>query len=86
MVTQKEITTPAGYLPVAVYWSGGSLAPPESGIQVDPPPYLYAVAVSMAVRLTAVSVPFAQIPAAYQSCLASGVHVAEHPMCWKRPN
>ena len=69
---QIDGRTPAGWLAMAVFWSGGSLAPPECD-PVPPPEHLTATGVAAALLLAAAQAPPLEIDAVLQGFL-SKVH------------
>lgn len=69
--------TPAGWAAMAVFWSGGSIAPPDNP-PVAPAPDLTAKAVVGAVLLAAAEGGEAtQIQARYQTLLAQAIDIAQ---------
>jgi hypothetical protein len=67
---------PAGWAAVGAFWSGGSMAPPESTQPVPPGPHLTAKAVTSAVSLAAVRTAPDKAAAKFQDFLARGVDIA----------
>lgn len=67
---QIDGRTPAGWLAMAVFWSGGSVAPPERD-PVPPPEHLTATAVTAALLLAAAQAPPLEIDAVLRGFLAN---------------
>jgi hypothetical protein len=76
--------TPAGCAALAVFWSGGSLAPPDLPA-VPPADHLTAHGVSCGVMLAAVQNEPQKAPERYQRFFALGLAVAEGQDRWSEP-
>lgn len=76
--------TPEAWAAVAVFWSGGSIAPPGQPV-VPPADHLTGVAVSGAVVLASVRVKPAQAPARLLLFLASAKDIANGGAGWIKP-
>lgn len=77
-----ELTTPAGCAAAAVFFSGGSLAPPE--VKPMPPgEWLTAQAVTGAIMLAPVLREPEKAPEKYRKFLALGIEVARGTSKWK---
>ena len=70
-----EFATPAAYAALAVYWSGGSLAPPDAPVVVPPGDALTGTAAAAAALLAAAREP-AAVKAHYQTLLRQAVDIA----------
>jgi len=70
-----EFTTPAGLAALAVFWSGGSIAPPEIQ-EVPPAPHLCAQAVANSIILAAVRSEPQHASEKYKQFLQIGAAVA----------
>lgn len=70
-----EFSTPAAYAALAAYWSGGSLAPPESPVVVPPGDMLTGTAAAAAVLLSAAREP-AAVKLHYKNALEQAVDIA----------
>lgn len=77
-----EFKTPAGCAAVAVFWSGGSLGPPNVPV-IPPGEYLTAHGVAGAVMLAAVQSEPEKAPEKYRKFLAQGIEVANGVNRWK---
>jgi uncharacterized protein DUF6931 len=67
---EAELSTPAGCVAVAVFFSGGSIAPPQQP-EVFPPPHLTAKIAAGGILLAVVAEPAKAIER-YQLCLQLG--------------
>jgi hypothetical protein len=76
--------TPAGLTALAVFMSGGSMAPPESA-QVPPPEHLTGTMVGNAVIMAALLPKPAEADGKFRQFLALGVEVAQGTNRWKEP-
>jgi hypothetical protein len=76
--------TPAGAAAVAVFFSGGSLAPPELAA-VAPAEHITASAAAGAILLAAVLTDPQKAAEKYQKFLAAGFDVANGTNRWKEP-
>ena len=71
-----EFETPGSYAAMAVYWSGGSLTPAESGQIVPPGPGLSGTAVGASVLMTCAQGEPQTIGIRHQYALKIGLNVA----------
>jgi len=79
---QAGLGTPAGCAAAAAFWSGGSLAPPNSPA-VPPAEHLTAHGAASAILLAAVLAEPAKAPEKYRKFLALGLEVASGANQWK---
>ncbi|SPE38312.1 Putative secreted protein (fragment) [Candidatus Sulfopaludibacter sp. SbA3] len=77
-----QFSTPAGCAGLAAFFSGGSLAPPDSPA-VPPGEFLTAKAVSGAVIFAAVSNEPAKAPEKFKQFLAQGLDVTVRLKLWR---
>lgn len=70
-----EFATPAAYAAMAVFWSGGSLAPPDAPVVIPPGDTLTGTAAAAAALLAAAREP-AAIKAHYEALLRQAVDIA----------
>ena len=76
-----QFSTPAGCAALAVFFSGGSVSPPDAPA-VPPGPFVSAKAIAGAVMLAAVAPDPQRAPEAFQAFLAQGVEVASRIKLW----
>ena len=76
-----DLGTPAGSAALAVFLSGGSIAPPEVG-PVEPPPHAAAKAIAGSIILAAVSAEPEQAPEKFRASAAQGAEVASRSNLW----
>jgi hypothetical protein len=73
--------TPAGSAALAVFLSGGSIAPPDVH-PVEPPPYAAAKAITGSIVLAAVSNEPEKAPEKFQGFIAQGVDIGKRIGLW----
>jgi len=76
-----DLSTPAGCAALAVFLSGGSLAPPGMP-PVEPPPYSAAKALAGGVILAAVGAQPERAPERFRAFIAQGVEVGRRLQLW----
>lgn len=79
-----KLGSPAGAVALAVYFSGGSLTPPDQ-VPVPPPEHVTGVSAATAVILSAVLGDPAQTEERYRRFLALGIEVANGTNRWPEP-
>ncbi len=77
-----DLGTPAGCAALAVFFSGGSLAPPELPV-VAPPPGAAARAIAGSITLAAVSPPPDKAPDRFRQFIGQGLEVAARIKLWE---
>lgn len=78
LAEELEFETPGSYAAMAVYWSGGSMTPVESGQIVPPGPGLSGTAVGASILMTcALAEPPRTTPVLHQYALKIGLNVAQ---------
>lgn len=81
LAQRAEIGTPAGCAVLAVFFSGGSVAPPEAP-PVPPAPFAASKAIAGSVILAAVSREPETAPEKFVSYIERGVQVADRIRLW----
>lgn len=81
MAEVATLGTPAGCAALAVFFSGGSIAPPEQPA-VPPPGFVSAKAIAGAVTLAAVQPDPAQAAEKFRAFLAQGLDVVDKLQLW----
>ncbi len=76
-----KVGTPAGCAALAVFFTGGSIAPPENP-EVPPPEFAAARAVTGSIMFSAISEPPQEAPARYRQFVAQGLEVARRIKLW----
>jgi hypothetical protein len=76
-----EVGTPAGCAALAVFLSGGSIAPPDLP-PVEPPPYAAAKAIGGCIVLAAVSAEPEMAPDRFQDFIAQGIDIGRRSGLW----
>lgn len=71
-----EFKSAGAYAGLAVFWSGGNMAPPQSGVEVKPPPALTGTAVGASILLSTASAPSGEVLTAQGNALSIGMQVA----------
>ena len=71
-----DFSTAGAYAALGVYWSGGSLAPPETALVIPPGDALTGSAVGASVLLSCVPGPAREIAARHEAALAIGFDIA----------
>lgn len=71
-----DFATAGAYAALGVYWSGGSLAPPETALVIPPGDALTGSAVGASVILSCVPGPAREIAARHDTALAMGFDIA----------
>ncbi|QTL01710.1 hypothetical protein J5J86_12870 [Aquabacter sp. L1I39] len=71
-----DFSTAAAYAALGVYWSGGSLAPPETALVIPPGDALTGSAVGASVILSCVPGPARDIAARHDTALTIGFDIA----------
>jgi hypothetical protein len=78
-----ELGTPAGCAALAVFLSGGSIAPPTAPV-VEPAEFAAAKAIGGGVVLAAVATEPERAPEKFREFIAQGVHIAERIGLWRK--
>lgn len=78
---RAKLSTPAGCVAFAVYFSGGSIAPPDVP-EVPPPPFASSKAIAGAIILSAVVDEPEKAPAKFQAFINQGLDVARRVNLW----
>ena len=76
-----DLGTPAGCAALAVFFTGGSIAPPENP-EVPPPEFAAARAVTGSIMLSAVAEPPQEAPARFRQFVGQGLEVARRIKLW----
>jgi hypothetical protein len=76
-----DLGTPAGSAALAVFLSGGSIAPPEVDA-VEPPPHAAAKAIAGSIILAAVSTEPERAPEKFHAAVTQGSDVANRSQLW----
>ncbi len=78
---EADLSTPAGCVALATFFSGGSIAPPEVE-PVAPPPFVAGKTLATAIILSAVIDEPEKAPEKLQGFLDQGIHVAKRVGAW----
>lgn len=81
LAQRAEIGTPAGCAALAVFFSGGSVAPPDAP-PVPPAPYSASKAIAGSVILAAVSKEPEKAPEKFATFIERGMQVADRIQLW----
>ncbi len=74
-----QLQTPPGWVAQAVFWSSGSMTPPDTPV-VPPPPFLYSKAIAGAITLAAVLPDGSQAETLFPLFIERGMAIAQGEM------